>query len=199
MYEKIKLDYDSLEPYIDNKTLNIHYHKHYQNYLDKLNNILKKYNYNYKYSMEELATRIDMFNIEDRAEILYNLGGALNHELYFSIMSDKKNNLPEGKLLENINEEFESFNNFKRLFKEKAIELKGSGSTALIIDKGKLKIVNNFNQDTPYSYRAYPIMCMDMWEHSYYLKYNNNKSDYIDNWFELIDFKKIENLYNNYK
>lgn len=199
MYEKIKLDYNSLEPYIDDKTLDIHYNKHYQKYLDNLNNILKKNNYDYRYSMEELATRIDMFNIETRAEILYNLGGCLNHELYFYIMSNKGNKEPKGRLKEQINEEFGNYDNFKKEFKKKAIELKGSGSTALIIDKGKLKIVNNSNQDTPYYYRAYPIICMDMWEHSYYLKHYDNKNDYIDNWFNLIDFDKVEKLYNNYK
>lgn len=199
MYEKIKLDYNSLEPFIDDKTLDIHYNKHYQNYLDKLNNILKKNNYDYRYSMDELATRIDMFDIEDRAELLYNLGGSLNHELYFYIMSDKKNNKPKGDLKTRFDEEFGSYDNFKKEFKQKALELKGSGSTALIIDNGKLKIVNNYNQDTPFSYRAYPIMCMDMWEHSYYLKYNDNKSEYIDNWFEVVDFDKIEKIYNNYK
>ena len=199
MYEKVKLDYNSLEPFIDDKTLDIHYNKHYQNYLDKLNNILKKNNYDYRYSMDELATRIDMFDIEDRAELLYNLGGSLNHELYFYNMSNKKNNVPKGNLKSLFDEEFGSYDNFKKEFKQKALELKGSGSTALIIDNGKLKIVNNFNQDTPFSYRAYPIMCMDMWEHSYYLKYNDNKSEYIDNWFEVVDFDKIEKIYNNYK
>lgn len=199
MYERVKLDYNSLEPFIDDKTLDIHYNKHYQNYLNKLNNILKKNNYDYRYSMDELATRIDMFDIEDRAELLYNLGGSLNHELYFYIMSDKKNNIPKGNLKSLFDEEFGSYDNFKKEFKQKALELKGSGSTALIVDNGKFKIVNNYNQDTPFSYRAYPIMCMDMWEHSYYLKYKDNKSEYIDNWFEVVDFDKIEKIYNNYK
>ena len=199
MYEKIKLDYDSLEPYIDDTTLDIHYNKHYQNYLDELNNKLKKNNYDYKYSMEELATRIDMFDIEDRAEILYYLGGCLNHELYFYIMSNNMNNQPKGKVKERIEEEFGSYDNLKKELKKKAMALKGSGSIALVIDKGRLKIVTNYNQDTPYSYRAYPLICIDMWEHSYYLKYNNNKSDYIDNWFNLIDFDKVEKLYENYK
>lgn len=199
MYEKIILDYNSLEPYLDDKTLDLHYNIHYKNYIDNLNKLLKKNNYDYRYSMEELATRIDLFDIEDRAEILYNLGGALNHELYFSGMSDKKNNKPVGNLKENIDEEYGDYEKFKKEFKKKALELKGSGSTALIIDKGKFKIVNNSNQDTACYYRAYPLIVLDMWEHSYYLKYNSNKEDYIDNWFELIDFNKIEDRFNNYK
>ena len=198
MYEKIKLDYDSLEPYIDDKTLDIHYNKHYQEYIDNLNSLLKKNNYDYRYSLEELATRIDIFPIEDRAEILYNLGGVLNHELYFYEMSDKKNNKPLGNLNDFINEEFGSYDNLKQEFKNKALDLKGSGTVALILDKGKLKIVKNSNQDTPCYYRSYPLLCLDMWEHSYYLKYNCDKDKYIDNWFLVLDFNKVENKFNNY-
>lgn len=199
MYEKVKLDYSSLEPFIDNETLDVHYNKHYQNYIDNLNSLLKKNNYDYRYSMEELATRIDMFNIEDRANILYNLGGTLNHELYFYIMGNNKRCEPSGLLKELIDEEFGSYDEFKKEFKKKAMELKGSGSTILIIDNSKLKILNNYNQDTAYYYRKYPIMCLDMWEHAYYLKYKDNKSEYINNWFKVLDFDKIEKLYDNYK
>ena len=198
MYEKINLDYNSLEPFIDDKTLDIHYNNIYQNYMDKLIKVLKKNNYDYKYSMEELATRIDMFDINDRAEILYNLGGCLNHKLYFYCISDKKNNIPKGILKEKIEEEYGNYEEFKKLFKEKAMELKGSGFTFLVLDRGRLKIMNFYNQDTPWYCRFIPIMNIDMWEHSYYLKYNNNRSEYIDSWFEFVDFDKIEQLYNNY-
>lgn len=199
MYEKIKLDYDSLEPFIDNKTLDLHYNTHYKNYVDKLNKLLKDNDYNYRYSMEELATRIDMFDVELRSDLLFNLGGSLNHELFFYEMSNKKNNKPIGNLKKAIDEEFGSYDKFREEFKKKAMELNGSGFTFLVLDRGNLKIMNFYNQDTPWSCRFIPLLNLDMWEHSYYLKYNANKSDYIDNWFEVIDFEKIEEIYNNYR
>ena len=103
MYIKINLDYNSLEPYIDNKTLMLHYNVIYGSYIDKLNKLLKKNNYKDNYSLNELVDKIDMFPLEDRGEILYNLGGALNHKLYFYEISDKGNNIPNGEILKDIN------------------------------------------------------------------------------------------------
>lgn len=199
MYEKIKLDYNSLEPYVDNKTLDLHYNTHYNNYVSKLNQLLLKNKYDYRFSMEELVTRIDMFNLEDRGEILYNLGGTLNHELYFFGISDKKNNLPIGNLKKAIDKEYGSYDKFKEEFMKKALEVKGSGYTFLVLDENKLRIINTSNQDTPISYGFIPIMTIDVWEHAYYLKYNANRKEYIENWFKIIDYEKIEKLYNNYK
>lgn len=196
MYIKIVLDYNSLEPYIDDKTLRLHYNVIYSSYIDKLNKLLKKNNYNGNYSLNELVDKIDMFPLEDRGEILYNLGGAINHKLYFYEISDKGNNIPYGEILKDINKYFGSYNNFKKEFIKKALNLVGSGYTFLVMDKGgKLQIINTSNEDTPYSYGLIPIIVLDLWEHSYYLKYTTNKEAYINNWFNLLDFKKINNLY----
>lgn len=196
MYIKINLDYNSLEPYIDNKTLMLHYNVIYSSYIDKLNKLLKKNNYKDNYSLNELVNKIDMFPLEDRGEILYNLGGALNHKLYFYEISDKGNNIPYGEILKDINKYFGSYNNFKKEFIKKALNLVGSGYTFLVMDKtGKLQIINTSNEDTPYSYGFIPIIVLDLWEHSYYLKYSTNKEAYINNWFNLLDFKKINDLY----
>lgn len=197
MYERIKLDYNSLEPYIDDKTLDLHYNIHYKNYVDKLNELLLKNNYDYKYSMEELVNRINIFNISDRGEILYNLGGTLNHELYFYQLSNNKTT-PKGNFKNAIDKEFISFENFKKEFIKKALELKGSGYTFLVLDNNKLKIINTSNQDTPLSYGYIPILNIDVWEHSYYLKYKANKEKYINNFMNIIDYEKVEKLYNNY-
>lgn len=198
MYEKIKLDYTSLEPHIDNKTLDLHYNTHYNNYINKLNELLKRNNYDYRYSMEELVTRIDIFDMKDRGEILFNLGGSLNHELYFYGMSDKNNNRPIGNLKNAIDKEFGSYDKFREEFMKKALEVKGSGYTFLVLEDKKLRIINTSNQDTPISYGFVPIMNVDVWEHAYYLRYNANRRSYIENWFEVIDFEKTEKLYNNY-
>ena len=196
MYTKINLDYNSLEPYIDNKTFMLHYNVIYNSYIDKLNKLLKKNNYKDNYSLNELVNKIDMFPLEDRGEILYNLGGVLNHKLYFYEISDKGNNIPNGEILKDINKYFGSYNNFKKEFIKKALNLVGSGYTFLVMDKkGNLQIINTSNEDTPYSYGFIPIIVLDLWEHSYYLKYTTNKEAYIYNWFNLLDFKKINDLY----
>lgn len=199
MYEKIKLDYNSLMPYIDDKTLDLHYNTHYNNYINKLNELLVKNNYNYIYSMEELVDRIDMFNLEDRGELLFNLGGSLNHELYFYTMSPNKNNKPIGNLKKEIDESFGSYDKFKDEFIKKALELKGSGYTFLVLNNNKLQIINTSNQDTPLSYGFKPILTLDVWEHAYYLKHNAKRKDYINDWFEIVDYQKAEENYNRYK
>ena len=195
MYEKLKLGYKSLEPYIDDETLDLHYNKHYQKYLDNLNRLLKENNYEFG-SLYDLVMNIDKINLNDRGEVLFNLGGVINHSLYFYIISDKKNNIPYGSILKSINEYFDSYDNFKEKFKESAMELQGSGYTFLVLDNNnKLSIINTSNQDTPYYYGFIPIITLDMWEHAYYLKYKNRKDEYIDAWFNLLDFEKINNLY----
>ncbi len=195
MYEKLKLGYKSLEPYIDDETLDLHYNKHYQKYLDNLNRLLKENNYEFG-SLYDLVMNIDKINLNDRGEVLFNLGGVINHSLYFYIISDKKNNIPYGSILKSINEYFDSYDNFKDKFKESAMELQGSGYTFLVLDNNnKLSIINTSNQDTPYYYGFIPIITLDMWEHAYYLKYKNRKDEYIDAWFNLLDFEKINNLY----
>ena len=196
MYIKINLDYNSLEPYIDNKTLMLHYNVIYSSYIDKLNKLLKKNNYKDNYSLNELVDKIDIFPLEDRGEILYNLGGILNHKLYFYEISDKGNNIPYGEILKDINKYFGSYDNFKKEFIKKELNLVGSGYTFLVMNEsGNLQIINTSNEDTPYSYGFIPIIVLDLWEHSYYLKYTTNKEAYINNWFNLLDFKKINALY----
>lgn len=194
-YERIKLDYTSLEPYIDNKTLDLHYNAHYKGYTDNLNKYLKKHNYNYEYDPIYLAKNIDILPMEDRDEILFNLGGYLNHSLYFYILTDKKKSIPT-PFIEIINKHFVSFDNFKNEFINMATELKGSGYTFLVLDRNnKLRIINTSNQDTPYYYGFIPIMTIDVWEHAYYLKYYNKRKDYLEEIFNIIDWDKVYNLY----
>lgn len=194
-YKRINLDYKSLEPYIDDRTLDLHYNAHYRNYTDKLNKYLKNINYNYSLSGEELAQNINILPMDNRDEILFNLGGYLNHNLYFYNLTDKKKDIPL-PLLELINKYFGSFSLFKEEFIDMAMEVKGSGYTFLVLDKNnKLRIINTSNQDTPYYYGFIPIMTIDVWEHSYYLKYTYERKKYLDNIFNIIDFKKVYMLY----
>ena len=196
-YKRITLDYKSLEPYIDDRTLDLHYNIHYRNYTDKLNKYLKDINYNYKYSAEYLAKNIDILPMENRDEILFNLGGYLNHSLYFYNLTDKKKEISK-ELLDEINKYFGSFSLFKEEIIDMALEVKGSGYTFLVLDKNnKLRIINTSNQDTPYYYGFTPIMTIDVWEHSYYLKHTYDRKKYLDSIFNVIDFDKVYKLYLN--
>ena len=184
-------NYDAYEPYISSYTMNIHYNKHYKKYLDNLNNLLSKYNY--EYSKEELVKNIDIFPIEERDNILFNLGGVLNHELFFSILGYGE---MSEELKNKIDEDFESFDNFKLEFIKQANLLVGSGYTFLVLNKDKkLEIINVANQDTPISYGLIPIMNLDLWEHAYYLDYQNDRKTYINNFFSIIDFSKVSKIY----
>lgn len=194
-YKRITLDYKSLDPYIDDRTLNLHYNAHYRNYTDKLNKYLNNINYDYKDSPIYLAKHIDILPMENRDEILFNLGGYLNHSLYFYNLTNKKKDIPI-ELLNLINKYFGSFSLFKEEFIDMAMEVKGSGYTFLVMDKNnKLRIINTSNQDTPYYYGFTPIMTIDVWEHAYYLKYTYLRKKYLENIFDIIDFDKVYKLY----
>ena len=200
MYQKDNLTYSSLEPYISDRTLSIHYNNHYLKYLKNLNDLLIKENYNFKYTKEELFNHIDEFNISSRDKILFNVGGVVNHELYFYNISNLKNNIPVGSIKKEIDQYYVNYETFKKEFKKMALELVGSGYTYLVINKNKeLQIINMSNQESPYMYGMIPIIALDLWEHAYYLDYQNNKEKYIDTFFEIIDFNKINNLYEKEK
>lgn len=194
MYKKIDLKYDSLEPYIDDLTLNIHYNKHYLKYLNNLNTLLNNFSYDYRYNLEELIRNIDEFDSNVRGDILFNIGGVLNHELYFKNLNLNTYE-PTGLLKDAIDNKYGSFNNFKQEFINSANNLRGSGFTFLVIKDNDLDIINLPNFETPYMYNMIPLIALDMFEHAYYLKYQNNKEQYIKNFFSIIDFKEVEKNY----
>lgn len=199
MYQLSILPYSfqELEPFIDTHTMGLHYHKHEMTYLNNLNNLLKKYNYNYRYSLNDLVYHINEFNDDDKPNILFNLGGVLNHELYWKSMN-KNSNLPKGKLKNKIDSQYGDFNNFWNEFKKMALSLKGSGYTFLVLRKdGNLEIVNFYNQDIPLLYGYIPLFNIDLWEHAYYLNYENDRSKYIDNFRDIVDFTNASFLYDN--
>lgn len=191
----LKYEYDALEPYIDSETVNIHYNKHYLNYLNKLNDLLINLNYDFKYTIFELIENAREFPLEVRDDILFLAGGVINHELYFDSMSSKGHE-PKGIILDKINKQYGNYDNFKKEFIGNANVLVGSGYTSLAINKeGDLVIINTSNQDSPLFYGLKPILTLDLWEHAYYLKYRNRKDLYIDAFFKLIDFDSLNNRY----
>ena len=202
MYNPINLNYyvNELEPYIDGETVMIHYEKHYMNYLNKLNQILNKYNFNFDIDKEFIFDNIDKFNEEDREDILYNLGGVVNHELYFSNMDPSLNNIPMGSIKKAIDTKYGNYENFKNEFIKKAMAFRGSGYVFLVLTpNGDIDIVALDNQDSPYKYGLIPIMAMDIWDHSYYLKHQNRKEDYFNDFFKVVNYSYINNLYEDEK
>lgn len=190
----LKYLYQDLEPYIDTHTMGLHYNKHTKKYLDNLNLILKRNNYNKKVSIEGLINDLDYFNNDERDELLFNLGGVLNHELYFNCMSPDRV-LPSGKFLEKINNKYKSLENFLNELIKKALKLKGSGYVFVILDKNNdIEIVNKSNQDSPLFDGDIPIFNIDMWEHAYYLNYKNNKEEYLENFLEVADFSYANDM-----
>ena len=195
MYKEIPLEYNDLNPYINKETLNTHLNIYRKN-LSKLNQLLNQANYNYSYSLKDLITHIDIFPLNIRGEILYYLSSILNHNLYFYNISNQKNLNPIGSISKDIKEQFGNYNNFKQQFINKALNLKGNGYTFLVRDdKGLLKIINTSNEDSPYYYGMEPIISLDLWEHSYFLQYKDDKEAYINNFFNIIDFEKINKYY----
>ncbi len=194
MYTREPLEYSTLKPVIGDETLFVHYNKHYLGYLEKLNNILEKNNYNYQYTKTQLVNKMELFPIDDRGDILYNLGGTLNHELYFKILGG--NGIPSGKILEKINRDFGSYDNFIEEIKEKAKKLVGSGYVFVVLNSAKqLQVIATPNQETPYSYGFLPIMAIDLWEHAYYLDYLNNRSTYVDKILTIINYDQVNEVY----
>lgn len=202
MYQLPKLPYlyQDLEPFIDTHTMGLHYQKHQKNYLNQLNRLLKKNNYHYQYSIEQLIYHIHEFKKEDQENILFNLGGVLNHNLYFKSMSpnDKSLKMPKGNFKFSLENQFGSYENFWRLLKDKAMNLKGSGYTFLVLTKNKeLKIINLSNQETPLLLGFLPLFTIDLWEHAYYLNYENEKMRYLDNFENVADFTYASKIFNS--
>lgn len=197
MYNAINFDYSfrDLGPYLTKEVLETHYNIYIKN-LAKLNALLKMVSYDGSLPLKDLVKNIDIFPLSVRGEILYYLSSVLNHNLYFYNISNKKNLEPMGKILVDIDRYFGSYENFKRQFREKALNLKGSGYTFLVQDdKGKLMIINTSNEDSPYYYGLVPIISLDLWEHAYFLQYKDDRQAYINNFFEILDFQKINNYY----
>lgn len=197
---KLPYAYNALEPFIDKETMEIHYTKHHQGYVNKLNDTPST-NIDYLSSDEVKCTHIDKYT---STVIRNNLGGHYNHSLFWTLLKpnpEGKLNLPEGKIATLITEQFKSVDDFKKEFSEKALKIFGSGWCWLIKTKdGKLKIVTTPNQDNPLmkleGEQGKPILGLDVWEHAYYLKYQNKRVDYISNWWNVVNWNKVEELYN---
>ncbi len=190
--------YDALEPYIDKETMMLHHDKHEKAYLDNLNKAIAKYPELYKKGLEGILKDLNSIPEDVRETVKNNAGGVYNHDFFWSVMSPEKDQTPKGELLKAINNDFGSFDNFKAKFKDAALGRFGSGWAWLVLGKdGKLSIISTANQDSPISQGLTPILGIDVWEHAYYLKYQNRRGDYIDNWWHVVNWKQVEDNYSS--
>lgn len=191
---KLKYDYNALEPHIDEKTMKIHYDKHHGGYTKKLNNAVEGTDLEGK-SIEDVLGNLDMSNTPVRN----NGGGYYNHNLYFNIMSPNGGGQPSGDLADAINDAFGSFDKFKEEFTAAAKGRFGSGWAWLCVNNGKLEICSTPNQDSPlmpeYQDCGTPILGIDVWEHAYYLKYQNKRPEYIEAFYNVIDWDEVAKRY----
>lgn len=192
--------YNSLEPYIDAKTMYIHYHVNLQTYVDNLNGILSNYPSLQDWSLEQLVTNYNQLPFEIQSPVKNNAGGVYNHNLFFSLMTPNLGVTPTGNLKYKLLEEFGSYSNFFSQFKISALERFGSGYVWLVANDNKeLSIISTANQDTPLPMNLYPILNADVWEHAYYLKHINRRVDYLNDWFNIVNWDMAEELFNNIK
>ncbi|MBS3083264.1 superoxide dismutase [Candidatus Pacearchaeota archaeon] len=191
---KLPYAFDALEPYMDAKTVEIHYTKHHQGYCDKLNLALEKHPALFDKKVEDLLIGLDSVPLDIKTAVRNFGGGFVNHNLFWECMSSKKSEC-SGKILTAIKNDFGSFEEFRKQFTASATTLFGSGYTWLVLSNGKLEIMNTKDQDSPLSVGKKPVLVIDVWEHSYYLKYQNKRADFIDAWWDLVNWAHVEKKY----
>jgi Fe-Mn family superoxide dismutase len=187
--------YDALEPYIDEQTMRIHHDKHHVGYTTKLNAALVGRGFEGK-SIEELLTGLSSFPEGIRTAVRNNGGGHYNHSLFWEIMAPNAGGKPEGELAAAIDRDLGGYDDFVKSFSTAAATRFGSGWAWLVSDSsGKLQVLSTANQDNPLSDGLFPLLGLDVWEHAYYLKYQNKRPEYIDNFFNLVNWTKVSEHY----
>jgi Fe-Mn family superoxide dismutase len=186
---KLGYSYDSLEPHIDAKTMEIHHTKHHQAYVDKLNNAIAGHPGLQDKSAEELLMGLERLPEEIRTAVRNNGGGHVNHTFFWTIL--KKDVKPTGAVLKAIEKSFGSFEKFRQAFTAAATAHFGSGWAWLVLNGKKLEITTTANQDSPLSKGMIPLLCIDLWEHAYYLKYQNRRAEYAEQFFNVINWDRV--------
>lgn len=191
----LNYNYDALEPFFDSKTMEIHYSKHHQAYINNLNKAIQGTN------AENLPLENILQNISKYSTTIRNNGGGhWNHAFFWKILKINNGTLPKGKLKMQIEKDFGSFDNFKSEFSKAAMSRFGSGWAWLIISDGKLKVTSTPNQDNPLmdiaEIKGIPLIGLDVWEHAYYLKYQNRRNEYVENFWNVVNWDYVEQLYN---
>ncbi len=182
--------YDALEPYIDKMTMEIHYTKHHGGYVNNLNKALEGHTDLQKLSVAELLSGLGQVPEAIRTTVRNNGGGHLNHSLFWKLMKKGGGGEPKGELAEAIGKAFGSFSDFRQKFTAAALGRFGSGWAWLMLKQGQLTIESTANQDNPVVEGARPVVGLDVWEHAYYLKYQNRRNEYIESWWHVVNWEQ---------
>ncbi|GGJ47832.1 superoxide dismutase [Virgibacillus salexigens] len=191
--------YDALEPTIDKETMNIHHTKHHNTYVTKLNGALEGHADLQNKSLEDLISNLDAVPESSRTAVRNNGGGHANHSLFWKILSPNGGGEPTGELAKKIDTKFGSFDKFKEEFGNAATGRFGSGWAWLVLNNGDLEIMSTPNQDSPLMEGKTPILGLDVWEHAYYLKYQNKRPDYVSAFWNVVNWDQVAKNYNEAK
>lgn len=191
--------YDALEPYIDTLTMQLHHDRHLKTYIDNLNDALKNYPKYHNWDLKRLIEYANWLPHDIQLKVKRNAGGVYNHIFYFNNMAPNGERGDVSRQLETALEEtFGGFSEFCKTFKQEALNVFGSGYAWLVVTKkGDLKIIKTANQDTPLVLGMEPVICIDVWEHAYYLKHYNKRGDYVDDWFNVLNLDFASSAYTN--
>jgi Fe-Mn family superoxide dismutase len=192
---KLPYEFDALEPYIDAKTMEIHHDRHHKAYVDNLNKALAGNDELLGKPIDEILRNLKDVPEKIRAAVRNNGGGHANHSMFWEIMGPKKGAKPNGDLAKAIDDAFGSFDKFQQELSQTAISRFGSGWGWLVVDQGKLKVLSTGNQDSPLSKGQTPILGIDVWEHAYYLKYQNKRPDYVKAWWNIANWDNVAERY----
>jgi superoxide dismutase, Fe-Mn family len=194
--DPLAYSFDALEPHIDAQTVEIHYSKHHQTYADKLNAALSGNEELFNKDLYEILADIESVPEHIRPAVINHGGGVVNHNLYWAIMSPNGGGKPSGKLAKEIEKSYGSFEEFVTKFNDLALARFGSGWVWLVVTpEGELDIFSTPNQDSPIMSGDVPILGMDVWEHAYYLKYQNKRADYANAFWNVVNWEKVNESY----
>jgi superoxide dismutase, Fe-Mn family len=188
--------YDALEPHIDKETMNIHHTKHHNAYVTNLNNALQGQDELLSKSVEEVISNLDAVPESARTAVRNNGGGHANHSLFWKVLSPNGGGLPTGELADAINQKFGSFESFKEEFGKAAATRFGSGWAWLVVNNGQLEVTSTPNQDSPLMEGKTPILGLDVWEHAYYLKYQNRRPEYVTSFWNVVNWDEVSQRFN---
>lgn len=195
---KLHYAYDALEPHIDAKTMEIHHTKHHQAYIDKLNLALEKHPVLFEKKVEELLGNISSVPEDIRTAVRNHGGGHANHSLFWEWMTPHaKDREMKGKVIDEIKKVFGSVDGFKEKFNDAALSRFGSGWAWLVLHNGNLEVYSTANQDSPLMEGKTPLLGLDVWEHSYYIRYMWNRKAYVENWWNVVSWNKVNELFVN--
>jgi len=189
-------DYSALEPYIDTQTMQLHHDKHHAAYVNNLNAALQNNSEFASLPVDELMRRLNDVPENIRTAVRNNGGGHANHSMFWKIMTPNGGGEPTGELASAIQQAFGSFDAFKTAFNDAGVKRFGSGWTWLVLDRnGKLQVMSTANQDSPLTEGLYPVMGNDVWEHAYYLKYQHRRPEYLNAWWNVVNWNEIARRY----